>query len=132
FSLPLCGWVLVTYLRTIPVDLEEAGLLDGLRPSGVLFRIVIPIAYPGIVVAGLFAFIIAWNDVLFANVLTSNATRTVAISLSGVAQIQATGALPQYGQLMAASVVAALPPVLLYLIFQKYLTTGLAAGSVKG
>lgn len=132
FALPFATWVMVTYIRSIPISLEEAGLIDGLSRLGVLRRIIVPLALPGMVVATIFSFLLAWNDVLFASVLTAPSTRTAAIQLSAFAQAQEGGAIPLYGQLMAASVVTAVPVVVLYLVFQRYLAAGLTSGGVKG
>jgi ABC-type glycerol-3-phosphate transport system permease component len=132
FALPFATWIMVTYLRSIPISLEEAGLIDGLSRIGVLLRIITPLALPGMVVATIFSFLLGWNDVLFASVLTAPRTRTAAIQLSAFAQAQEGGAIPLYGQLMAASVVTAVPVVVLYLIFQRYLAAGLTSGGVKG
>jgi multiple sugar transport system permease protein len=132
FALPFATWVMVTYLRTIPLSLEEAGLIDGLTRFGVLWRIVVPLALPGMVVATIFSFLLGWNDVLFASILSSPQTRTAAMQLSAFAQSQEGGAIPLYGQLMGASVVCAVPVVVLYLVFQRYLVGGLTSGGVKG
>lgn len=132
FALPFATWIMVTYLRSIPLSLEEAGMIDGLSRFGVLRRIVVPLAVPGMVVAMIFSFLLGWNDVLFASVLTDPDTRTASIQLSAFAQAQEGGAIPLYGQLMAASVVTALPVVVLYLVFQRYLAGGLTSGGVKG
>jgi ABC-type glycerol-3-phosphate transport system permease component len=132
FALPFATWIMVTYLRSIPISLEEAGLIDGLSRIGVLRRIITPLALPGMVVATIFSFLLGWNDVLFASVLTAPSTRTAAIQLSAFAQAQEGGAIPLYGQLMAASVVTAVPVVVLYLVFQRYLAAGLTSGGVKG
>jgi trehalose/maltose transport system permease protein len=132
FALPFATWVMVTYLRTIPISLEEAGLIDGLTRFGVLWRIVVPLAIPGMVVATIFSFLLGWNDVLFASILSSPETRTAATQLSAFAQSQEGGAIPLYGQMMGASVVCAVPVVVLYLVFQRYLVGGLTSGGVKG
>ncbi len=132
FSLPLATWVMVTYLRNMPESLEEAGLVDGLTRFGTLWRIVVPLSWPGMVVALVFSFLHGWNDVLFASILTNPDTRTVAIQLQLLGQNVEGGAVPLYGQLMGASVICALPVVILYLIFQRYLVGGLTSGGVKG
>ncbi len=132
FSLPFATWMLVTYLATIPLDLEEAALIDGATRLQTLWRIIMPLAVPGLVVALVFSLLTGWNDILFASVLTSPATRTVAVQLQLFSAGQEGGALPFYGQMMSASLVSALPVVILYLIFQKYLISGLTAGGVKG
>lgn len=132
FALPFATWLMVSYLGSIPMDLEEAALIDGATRVQALWRVIVPLALPGMVVALVFAFLIGWNDVLFASVLTSQETRTLAVQLQGFSAAQAGGALPQYGQLMGAAVVSALPVVILYMVFQRYLIGGLTAGGVKG
>jgi multiple sugar transport system permease protein len=89
------------------------------------------LSWPGLVVSGIFAFLLGWNDVLFASVLTNPQTRTAAVSLQVFGATQEGGAIPVYGQLMAAALVCALPVVVLYLVFQRYLMSGLTAGGVK-
>lgn len=131
FALPFSTWVMVTYLRGLPRELEEAAMLDGCSPVGVLRRIVIPLSWPGIIVAGVFAFLLGWNDVLYASVMTRPDTETAAVVLQVFGQSQEGGALPLYGQLMSSALICALPVVLLYLVFQRYLIGGLTAGGVK-
>jgi ABC-type glycerol-3-phosphate transport system permease component len=128
FALPFATWVMVTYLRGMPVELEEAGLLDGLSRLGVLRRIVLPLSAPGLIVAAIFSFLLGWNDVLFASVLTQPRTRTAAVVLQAFGASQEGGALPLYGQVMSSAVVCAVPVVVLYLIFQRYLVGGLTGG----
>lgn len=132
FSLPFATWLMVTYLANIPLDIEEAAMIDGATRLQTLWRVIIPLALPGLVVALVFSFLTGWNDVLFASVLTSPETQTVAVQLQVFSNAQEGGALPLYGQLMSAALVSALPVVILYMIFQKYLVSGLTAGSVKG
>ena len=131
FALPFSTWVMVTYLRGLPRDLEEAARIDGASNLQVLTRIVLPLSLPGVVVSGIFAFLLGWNDVLFASVLTRPETQTAAIALSTFSSTQEGGALPVYSQVMAAALVTAAPVVALYLIFQRYLVGGLTAGGVK-
>jgi ABC-type glycerol-3-phosphate transport system permease component len=128
FALPFATWVMVTYLRGMPVELEEAGLLDGLSRIGVLRRIVLPLSAPGLIVAAIFSFLLGWNDVLFASVLTQPRTRTAAVVLQAFGASQEGGALPLYGQVMSSALVCAVPVVVLYLIFQRYLVGGLTGG----
>jgi ABC-type glycerol-3-phosphate transport system permease component len=132
FALPLATWLMVSYLSSIPVELEEAALVDGATRFQALRKVVVPLALPGMVVALVFSFLVGWNDVLFASVLTSPDTRTLAVELQTFSAAQAGGALPLYGQMMGASVVSALPVVILYMVFQRYLIGGLTAGGVKG
>jgi ABC-type glycerol-3-phosphate transport system permease component len=132
FALPLATWLMVSYLSSIPVELEEAALVDGATRFQALSKVVVPLALPGMVVALVFSFLVGWNDVLFASVLISPDTRTLAVELQTFSAAQQGGSLPLYGQMMGASVVSALPVVILYMVFQRYLIGGLTAGGVKG
>jgi multiple sugar transport system permease protein len=131
FALPFSTWVMVTYLRGLPRELEEAARMDGASTVTILFRIILPLSLPAVVVSGIFAFLLGWNDVLFAYVLTRPETQTAAVALSNFGATQEGGALPVYSQIMAAALVCAAPVVLLYFVFQRYLVGGLTAGGVK-
>ena len=132
FGLPLCTWLIMSYLQTIPRNLEEAGLVDGCSRLGALRRVVLPIAVPAMVVAFVFSFLVGWNDVLFASVFTNTSTQTLAVVVERFANTQSGVGLPLYGEFMAAAVVSSLPVVILYLVFQRFLADGLAAGSMTG
>ncbi|PWJ54422.1 carbohydrate ABC transporter membrane protein 2, CUT1 family [Quadrisphaera granulorum] len=132
FAIPFATWLLVTNLRQIPTSFEEAAMIDGLNRFGVLRKIIFPLMLPGMLVTVVFSMLVGWNDVLFANVLTNPQTHTVAIQLQAFGSATETGALPLYGQLMAASLISSAPVVLLYMIFQRQLVGGLAAGGEKG
>jgi ABC-type glycerol-3-phosphate transport system permease component len=134
FGFPLATVVCFVYLRGMPRDLEDAALVDGCTRFGALRRVVAPLMAPAMVVSLVFAFLVGWNDVLFASALTNSQTQTVAITLQqfGLAQSESAGAQPVYGELMAAALVSAVPVVVLYLIFQRYLVHGLAAGALSG
>jgi multiple sugar transport system permease protein len=127
FALPFAVWMLAGFFSSIPRDIEEAAMVDGASHWGALFRMVLPAARPGIVAVAVFAFMTAWGEVLFASVLTTNATRTLAIGL----QEYATQGNTDWNQLMAAAVVVSLPVVAGFLALQRYLVRGLTAGSVK-
>ena len=131
FALPFSTWVMVTYLRGLPRELEEAARIDGASNVQILTRIIIPLSLPGIIVSGIFAFLLGWNDVLFASVFTRPQTHTAAVALQVFGATQEGGAIPVYAQLMAAALVCAAPVVILYFAFQRYLVGGLTAGSVK-
>jgi ABC-type glycerol-3-phosphate transport system permease component len=131
FALPFATWILMSYLGSIPLELEEAALVDGATRLRALWHVVVPLALPGMVVALVFSFLTGWNDVLFASVLTFPATRTLAVQLQAFSSAQEGGALPLYGQLMGAAAISVLPVVVLYMIFQRYLIGGLTAGGVK-
>ncbi|HEX5199812.1 carbohydrate ABC transporter permease [Paractinoplanes rhizophilus] len=131
FALPFSTWVMVTYLRGLPRELEEAARTEGASTLVILRRIIFPLSLPAIVVAAIFAFLLGWNDVLFASVLTRPETQTAAVALQIFGSSQEGGAVPVYSQMMAAALVCAAPVVILYLIFQRYLVGGLTAGGVK-
>lgn len=131
FTLPFTVWVLTTFMRQLPVELEEAAIVDGATPWVIVTRVFMPLLWPALVTTGLLAFIAAWNEFLFALtfILTDNQrTVPVAIALiSGASQFE----LP-WGVIMAASVVVTAPLVVLVLIFQRRIVSGLTAGAVKG
>lgn len=127
FALPFAVWMLGGYFSSIPRDIEEAALVDGTSHWGALFRIVLPVARPGIIAVTVFAFMTAWGEVLFASVLTTSSTRTLGIGL----QEYATSGSTNWNQLMAASVVVSVPIVIGFLALQRYLVRGLTAGAVK-
>jgi multiple sugar transport system permease protein len=131
FALPFSTWVMVTYLRGLPRELEEAARIDGASSLDILLKIIFPLSLPAIVVSGIFAFLLGWNDVLFASVFTRPPTATAAVALQVFGATQEGGALPVYSQMMAAALICALPVVLLYFMFQRYLVGGLTAGGVK-
>jgi ABC-type glycerol-3-phosphate transport system permease component len=129
FALPFSIWMLKGYFDTIPIELEEAALVDGCTRLGVLRRIVLPLSLPGITVTAMFAFVLAWNDLVLAITLNSNPElRTVAVGLASFVGEYGT----PWGQIMAASAMGSLPILLLFLILQRYLLYGLTAGAVKG
>ncbi|GLW10664.1 ABC transporter permease [Microtetraspora sp. NBRC 13810] len=127
FSLPFSIWMLVGYFDSIPVALDEAAQVDGNGPIGALIRVVIPAAMPGIVAVTVYAFMTAWGEVLFASVLTDDATRTLAVGLQGYA----TQNDVYWNQVMAASLVVSVPVVAGFLLLQRFLVQGLTAGAVK-
>ena len=128
FALPFSIWMLVGFFDTIPRELEEAAMVDGATALGALFRILIPLSTPGIIAVGIFAFLTAWGEVLFASVLTDEGTRTLAIGLQGYS----TRSDVYWNQLMAASIVVSVPVVAAFLALQRYFVQGIAATGVKG
>jgi trehalose/maltose transport system permease protein len=131
FTLPFTVWVLTTFMRDLPIEIEEAAIVDGATPWIIIWRVFLPLLWPALVTTGLLAFIAAWNEFLFALTFTSsNATRTVPVAialLSGGSQYE----IP-WGNIMAASVIVTVPLVVLVLIFQRKIISGLTAGGVKG
>jgi multiple sugar transport system permease protein len=127
FSLPFAVWMLVGYFDTVPRDLDEAAKVDGAGPLRTLLQIIVPAATPGIVAVCIYAFMTAWGEVLFASVLTTEQTRTLAVGL----QAYSTEANVYWNQVMAASLVVSVPVVAGFLLLQRFLITGFTAGAVK-
>jgi trehalose/maltose transport system permease protein len=131
FTLPFTTWVLTTFMRELPRDLEEAAIVDGATPWVILTRILLPPLMPAMAATGLLAFIVAWNEFLFALTFTlTDEMRTVPVAIAlitGASQYE----LP-WGKIMAASVIVTLPLVLLVLVLQRRIVSGLMAGAVKG
>lgn len=130
-TLPFTVWVLVTFMRQLPRELEEAALMDGLGVLTVIFRIFLPLLWPAMVATGLLAFIASWNEFLFALTFTlSTAQRTVPVAITLISG--ASGFELPWGSIMAASVIVTLPLVVLVVYFQRRIVAGLTAGAVKG
>jgi multiple sugar transport system permease protein len=127
FSLPFSIWLLVGYFDSIPRGLDEAAWVDGCGPLRALYRVVIPAAIPGIITVAIYAFMTAWGEVLFASVMTNDTTRTLAVGLRDYS----TQNDVYWNQIMAASIVVSIPVVAGFLLMQRFLVTGLTAGSVK-
>jgi trehalose/maltose transport system permease protein len=131
FTLPFTVWVLTVFGAQLPRELEEAALVDGASPLGVVWRIFVPLLAPAMVTSGLLALIAAWNEFLFALTFTLNdAARTVPVAIALITGASAYE-LP-WGRVMAASVIVTLPLVALVLVFQRRIVAGLTAGAVKG
>lgn len=125
--LPFSIWMLVGYFEGIPRELDEAARVDGASWLGVLFKIILPTAIPGVVAVGIFSFMTAWGEVLFASVFTDQSTRTLGIGL----QMYSTQTDVYWNQVMAASLVVSIPIVVGFLLMQRFFVAGLAAGAVK-
>jgi trehalose/maltose transport system permease protein len=129
-TLPFTIWVLTTFMRQVPRELEEAAVMDGARPMQVLLRVFLPVLAPALVTTGLLAFIASWNEFLFALTFTLDSARTVPVAISQISG-GSEHELP-WGVIMAASVVVTVPLILLVLVFQRRIVSGLTAGAVKG
>jgi trehalose/maltose transport system permease protein len=131
FTLPFTVWLLTTFMRGLPQELEDAAIMDGASPWIIVTRIFIPLMWPAMVTTGLLAFIAAWNEFLFALTFTlTEEVRTVPVAIaliSGTSEHE----LP-WGNIMAASVIVTVPVVALVLVFQRRIVSGLTAGAVKG
>jgi len=129
FDVPFCTWLLMGYFKSVPFDLEEAARVDGCNRVGALVRIVLPMSLPALVVVTFFSFTHAWNEFLYAHVFTSTTNaRTVT---TGLVNFMSQDVF-FWGPLMASTVMSALPPVLMFLVFQRWVVKGLTLGGVKG
>ena len=131
FTLPFTVWVLTTFMRDLPIEIEEAAIMDGADPWAIITKVFMPLMWPALVTTGLLAFIAAWNEFLFALTFTSSSsTRTVTVAIALLSGASAHE-IP-WGAIMAASVIVTAPLVVLVLIFQRKIISGLTAGGVTG
>jgi multiple sugar transport system permease protein len=129
FSLPLGTWLLQSYFRSVPRELEEQAAIDGLTRLGALVRIVLPLSAPGLAAVSIFTFTGAWNELLLALVLTtSESIRTAPLALNYLV----TSDVIPWGPVMAGAVLSSLPLIVLYFIAQRFIVQGMMTGSVKG
>jgi multiple sugar transport system permease protein len=129
FSVPFSTWLLMGYFRSVPLELEEAALVDGCTRLGSLFRVILPMSLPALAVVAFFAFTQSWNEFLYANVFVNSVeVRTVTTGLT----LFIVEDVFFWGPMMGASFLSALPPLLLYLVFQRWVVKGLTLGGVKG
>lgn len=128
-TLPLGVWILTTFFRELPLELEGAALIDGCNRWQVLWRVILPLSAPGVFTASILVFIYAWNEFFFALLIMSQRARqTLPV---GIALFQGQYTMP-WGEIAAASTVATLPLVAMVLLFQKRIVSGLSAGAIKG
>ncbi len=129
FALPFCTWMMKGFFDSIPVELEEAAIVDGCSKAGAMCRIALPLAAPGVAATAMFGFLLAWNEYLFALTLTTTEDmRTVPVGLTLFSGEYYTN----YGALMAASLLVCVPVLVFFLYTNKYMIQGLTAGAVKG
>jgi len=128
FALPFSIWLLIGFFDDVPIEVEEAAMVDGCTPLGTLIRVVIPIAAPGLAVAAIFAFLVSWNEFLFALILSGPASKTLPVVIAGLT----TDLGPLYGEMSAAAVMIMLPNIVMTLVMQRYVVRGLTLGAVKG
>jgi multiple sugar transport system permease protein len=129
FATPFVLWIMGNYFETIPRELEDAARIDGCTRIGALFRVILPLARPGLLSTMLFAFLIAWDEFLYALIFTSTtAAKTIPVAIA-----EFTGRFTtDFGLQAAGGILAALPPVLIAVVFQRYIVGGLSSGAVKG
>jgi trehalose/maltose transport system permease protein len=133
FTLPFTVWVLTSFMRALPGDLEEAAYVDGATPLQVFYKVLLPLIAPGLVTTGLLAFISAWNEYLYAiSFIQSTGKYTVPIAITSFVGKTGSGFDVPWGEIMAATVVVTLPLITATLILQRRILQGLTAGAVKG
>jgi multiple sugar transport system permease protein len=129
FCVPFCTWLLLGYFRTLPGELKDAALIDGCTRLGVLWRIILPLAAPGVATAAIFSFTQCWNEFLYAASLAqSGHMKTLSLGISGFL----VSDIFIWGQMMAAAIIATIPMLLLFIFLQRFVVQGLTMGSVKG
>ncbi len=128
-AVPFCAWMLKGYFDTIPIEIDEAGRIDGLTPFGTFYRLVLPLARPGLAVTAFYTFLPAWGEVAYATAfLTSDSKKTLAVGLQTfVGQFKT-----EWGYLTAAGILVTIPAVIVFLLVQRNLVAGLTAGGTKG
>lgn len=128
FALPYAIWMMTAFFQTVPIELEDAARMDGCSRLGILFRVVMPISVPGLVSTAMFTFLLAWDEFFYALIFTSTlASKTAPVAMAefvGRYAVNVTG-------MMAGGILAALPPMILAFIFQRYIVSGMTAGAVK-
>ncbi|WP_018099646.1 ABC transporter permease subunit [Sinorhizobium meliloti] len=128
--LPLAAWMMRGYFESVPVSLDHAALIDGCSRLDMMIRVLLPVVKPGLIAAGIFCFLVSWNEFLFAVILTSTPkAQTITVVLSGFL-VQAR--FYEYGSLFAVSVLSIVPPIIVAFIFQRFLIQGALSGSIKG
>jgi multiple sugar transport system permease protein len=129
FVTPYVVWLMRGYLDTVPRELDDAARVDGCSRLGALWRVILPVSRPGLLSTALLAFLLAWDEFLYALVITqTNASKTLPVALNDF--IGRYGV--DFGRLATGGVIAAIPPVIIAFVFQRYIVAGLTAGSVKG
>lgn len=127
-TLPFCVYMLLGYFRSVSVSLDEAARIDGCSTFGIIFRVVFPVAWPGVVATAVYVFVRSWEEYLFAlTLITDDGKRTVPVGLANFFGQYTT----QWGSVMTASVVATIPTLIFFFVIQRQLVSGLAAGAVK-
>ena len=127
-GLPFVAWVMISFFEGLPVDLEEAGMVDGLTPIGAFFRIALPLSTPGIITGSILSFIFSWNNFMFSYILANRETTTLPVAIFGFISYASI----DWGGLMAAAVIITIPVLVITLFVQRYVIAGLTAGATKG
>lgn len=130
FVIPYVMWLMRGFFLALPKELEESAMIDGCSRMGAFFRIIVPISVPGLLSTFIFSIILAWEELLFALVLTNRTATTFPVAIAGMAGDTENGA--NWGELAAAGMITVIPVVILALLVQKWLIRGLAEGATKG
>ncbi|HEU4493826.1 MAG TPA: carbohydrate ABC transporter permease [Rubrobacteraceae bacterium] len=129
FITPFVLWIMSGYFRSIPRDLEDAARIDGCSRMGALFRVILPLARPGLLATALFGFLLAWDEFLYALIFTSSLeSKTIPVAIAEFTGRHAV----DFGMMATGGVLASLPPLAIAFLFQRYIVGGLASGAVKG
>ena len=126
---PFCTWMLKGYFDTMPPELEQAALVDGCSPLGTIFRIVLPVAAPGLAATALYAFVVSWSDFLFGRTFLTTNDESWTLQM-GIASLKGEF-VTEWNVIMAGSIMASIPIIIVYLFLERFLVGGLAAGSEK-
>jgi multiple sugar transport system permease protein len=127
FNIPFVVWILIGFFEGVPRELDESALVDGCTRLGSFVRIIVPVSLPGMLSAGVFTFVLSWNEFLFALILTGKSTKTLPVAISGLITQQGT----QIGAVSAACMLIILPMVLLYFGLRTFMIKGMVAGAIK-
>lgn len=129
FTVPFCSWMMVGFFKTIPTELDEAGIIDGCNQWQVFSKIILPLTLPGIAATAIYSFITGWNEYMFAQILIiSPGNKTLPL---GIAELNGFYKI-LWNDMMAASLLASIPLIIMFIFMQKYFISSLTAGSVKG
>jgi multiple sugar transport system permease protein len=127
-NLPFVIWMLQGYFRSIPVEVEESAMMDGISRIGILFRFVIPLSIPGVIATAIYVFLISWDEFMFANIFTSTYdAKTITVAISEFSK----RGMVDFGMQITGGFLASIPPILLALFFQRFIISGLSEGSDK-
>ncbi len=128
FAIPFATWMMTGYMDAIPVDLDEAALIDGCSRPGTLFRVLLPLCMPGIIATGIYLFITSWNEYLYASTLAGAQLKTITVAIQSLIGEYSI----EWGLLTAGGFVGSLPATILFLVVQRRLVSGMTQGAVKG
>jgi len=127
FNIPFVVWILISFFQGVPKELEESAMVDGCNRFSAFLRVIVPISLPGMLSAGVFSFVLSWNEFLFALILTGNSSKTLPVAVSSLVTQQGT----QIGSVSAAVVLIIFPMVFLYFGLRTFLIKGMVAGAIK-